>query len=210
MSSPHLPQRPCARVPALLLITSFVVAACGHSADAPGAAIEPVYSRDTGELMLLRHDANRNGVAELESHMRGARIVRIDVDLDEDGCVDRWEHYGADQRLHKVGFSRAHNCREDAWSTADASGAVVRVEIAAHGTDRVTRTEYYEHAALVRAEEDSDADGTTDRWETYERGRLARLAFDTSHAGVATDVLTYHADGSVEVEALQPHLDRRR
>jgi len=209
MSSRQSPRRRDARVFALVLLAS-VATACRPSTEARRAVIEPVYSPDTGELTLLRHDANHNGIAETQSHMRGTHIVRIDVDADEDGRVDRWEHYGADQRLQKVGFSRAHDGREDAWSFADASGAIVRIEFAAPGTARVTRTEHYDHATLVGAEEDTDADGAIDRWETYAGGRLARLAFDTAHAGEPTNALTYQADGSVQVETLKPDLGRRR
>lgn len=187
-----------------------LVAACGRPAPASRAAIEPEYNANTGELTLLRHDANANGVAETQSHMRGTRIVQIDVDTDEDGRVDRWEHYDASQRLEKVGFSRGRDGREDAWAYADASGAVVRIESAAPGSSRIIRTEYYEGAGLVRAEEDGDADGRVDRWERYDGGRLVSLAFDTTHSGTATTALTYHADGSVQVETLKPDLARRR
>ena len=192
------------------VLTAGLTTTCQSPADPPRTAIEPVYNPDTGELTLLRHDANRNGIAETLSHMRGTKIVRIDVDIDEDGRVDRWEHYDAEQRLQKIGFSRAHDGREDAWSFADAAGAIARIEWAAPGTDRVTRTEHYEHGALVGAEEDSDANGAINRWETYDHGRLARLAFDAADADAATTVLTYRADGSVHVETLKPNLDRRR
>ena len=44
--------------------------------------------------------------------------------------------------------------------------------------------EYYERDVLVRAEEDTDADGKVDKWETYDGARLASVALDTSHRGV--------------------------
>ncbi len=194
----------------LLVMMAGVGSACGRSPGGPPAGIEPVYNRDSGELTLLRRDANRNGIAETQSHMRGTQIVRIDVDADEDGRVERWEYYGGDQRLQKVGFSRAGDGREDAWSFADATGAVVRIELAAPGSNRVTRIEHYENAQIVRAEEDGDADGAIDRWESYDRGRLVRLAFDESRAGAPTTALAYQADGSVQVETLKADLDRRR
>lgn len=195
---------------ATLVLTVGLTAGCHTSNGAARAAIEPEYRTDTGELALLRQDANHNGIPETVSHMRGTRIVRIEVDRDEDGQIDRWEHYDADQRLQKVGFSRARDGREDAWSFADASGAIVRIDMVVPETGRVARTEHFRDAALVSAEEDSDADGRIDRWETYDGGRLTRIAFDTAHAGVPTDALTYHADGSVRVETLQPDLAPRR
>ena len=51
--------------------------------------------------------------------MDGARVVRIEIDKDEDGKIDRWEYYGPDQKLEKVGFSRANDGKEDAWSYSD-------------------------------------------------------------------------------------------
>lgn len=206
LSFPRLRRRSIA----LLTAVTAVATACGRTAPTSRSALEPVYDATTGELTLLRHDADHDGVVETQSHMRGTRIVRIDVDTDEDGRVDRWEHYGADQRLEKVGFSRAGDGREDAWSFADASGAIIRIESAAPGSSRISRTEHYEHAVLVRAEEDSDSDGHVDRWERYDGGRLVSLAFDADHGGQATTLITYQADGSALVETLKPDLARRR
>ena len=50
-----------------------------------------------------------------------ARIIHR-VDQDEDGRIDRWEYYGPDRRLEKIGFSRAKDGIEDAWSFFDARG----------------------------------------------------------------------------------------
>ena len=48
--------------------------------------------------------------------MDGARVVRIEIDSDADGTIDRLEHYGADQKLEKVGSSRRNDGKEDAWA----------------------------------------------------------------------------------------------
>ena len=80
-----------------------------------------------------------------------------------------------------------------------ARGSIARIEIAAAKTGKATRTEYYEHAALVRAEEDSDGDGKIDKWETYAGDHLASVAFDTAHRGFADRRLIYELGGSARV-----------
>lgn len=174
-------------------------AACGGSSQSSYVAIQPDYNKESGRLERLRHDTNGNGVAETTSYMDGGRIARIEIDLNEDGRIDRWEYYGSGQRLEKVGFSRSSDGREDAWSYADEAGTVVRIEIAAAPGERVTRTEFFDRGVLARAEEDTDADGVVDKWETYTQGRLARLAFSTA-PGAPAPALVYAADGRVQLE----------
>jgi hypothetical protein len=53
---------------------------------------------------------------------------------------------------------------------------------------------------IVRAEEDTDADGKPDKWETYGDARLTSVAFDTSHRGVPDRRLTYGPGGSATLE----------
>jgi predicted nucleotidyltransferase len=120
-------------------------------------------------------DANVNGKIDTWSYMDGARIVRIEVDQDEDGTIDRWEHYDSNQQLSRVGVSRLND-------------------------GKVTRTEHYDQGVLVRADEDTDGDGTLDKWETYDAGRLATVAFDTSRGGRPDRRLVYGGDGSARLE----------
>jgi len=165
--------------------------------------IEPVYDKQTGKLQVLRYDRDKNGTAETISYMDGSRILRIEIDENEDGTVDRWEHYDAGQKLLKVGTSRTGNGKEDSWSYPAADGSVAKVETSANSDGKVTRTEYYEKAALVRAEEDGDGDGVLDKWETYSgAGQLASVAFDTSHRGTPDRRLVYGAGGDARVETI--------
>ena len=161
--------------------------------------VDPVYD-EAGKLQMLRYDGNHDGKPESVSYLTGGRIVRIEIDQNEDGKVERWEYYDANQKLEKVGFSRAGSGREDAWSFADDRGAVVRLELANGSDQRVTRTEHYSGDNLVRAEEDTDGDGVIDKWETFDAGRLSMVAFDTEHAGRPTRRIVYAADGGVRAE----------
>jgi hypothetical protein len=181
-----------------VLALLLAIGGCGQARTSSGG-IEPVYQPDTGALTMLKHDADANGTVDTFSYMQGSRISRIEIDRDQDGRIDRWEHYGPSQTLERVGFSRARDGHEDAWSYADAAGRIVRVEIDTRRDGRVSRTEHYEADVLARAEEDTDGDGRTDRWEAYDGGRLTRISFDTAHAGVPTHTLTYDADGSARV-----------
>lgn len=187
---------------AIALALVLATAGCGRAQHVEKTGIEPVYHQETGALTMLKHDADMNGTVDSVSYMQGPRIVRIEVDRDQDGQIDRWEHYGPAQTLERVGFSRARDGHEDAWSYADASGRIVRIEIDTRRDGRVSRTEHYEAGALARAEQDTDGDGRTDRWEAYVGGRLTRVSFDTAQAGVPTHTLTYDADGSAHVASV--------
>ena len=139
--------------------------------------------------------------------MDGAAIIRIEIDQNEDGKIDRWEYYGPGKVLERVGLSRAQNGVEDTWQYFDRTGAITRVEMAStrgKNGPLVDRIEYYKHGMLTRAEEDTDHDGTIDKWETYDGDRLSAVAFDDLHRGVPTRKLLYGADGTVRVEAAQP------
>jgi len=175
------------------------VAACAPP-ESPTKKIEPTYNRQTGRLELLRYDSDGDGVFDTFSYMDGARIIRIEIDRNEDGKVDRWEYYGPDRKIEKIGFSRAEDGKEDAWSFAGADGAVDRVEISTKRNQTVDRIERYEKGVLVRAEEDTDGDGKFDKWETYDGDRLSSVAFDTMHRGTPDRRFVYGPDGSARME----------
>jgi hypothetical protein len=183
---------------AVLLAAATHVAACSSERDHGRKRITPEYDK-SGKLQLLKYDANGNGIVDTWSYMDGARVVRIEIDKDEDGKIDRWEYYGPDQKLLKVGFSRQNDGKEDGWSYATADGGT-RLELSSHRDGRIDRIEYYEHDVMVRDEEDTDGDGKIDKWETYDGARLASVAFDTTHRGTADRRLTYRPDGAALME----------
>ena len=160
----------------------------------------PEYDPATGKLQLLKYDSDGDGKIDTVSHMDGARVVKIEIDKDEDGKVDRWEYYGPDQKIEKIGFSRAGDGKEDAWSYADPSGAVTRIEISTKRDGKVSRIEHYQQNKLTTAEEDADGDGKFDTWETYDGERLSSIAFDTRHRGTPDRRLVYGPNGSARVE----------
>jgi hypothetical protein len=202
--------RPAARlqlIAATIALLAFTQA-CKPQAGALAQTkkIEPVYNQKSGRLEELKYDSDGDGRFDTFSYMDGATILRIEIDQNEDGKIDRWEYYGPGKVLERVGFSRAQNGVEDVWQYFDHAGAITRVEMAStRGKNGalIDRIEYYEHGVLTRAEEDTDHDGTIDKWETYDGDRLAAVAFDDLHRGVPTRKLLYGADGSVRIEVNQ-------
>ena len=182
-----------------LLLLALITAGCSSNADDARTRIEPEYDR-AGRLQLLTYDSNGNGTPDTFSHMDGAKVIRIDIDKDEDGTVDRWEYYAADQKLAKVGFSRQADGVEDAWSYGDEAGRIVRIEVSTRRDGKVDRTEYFDGDRMVRAEDDTDGDGQIDKWATYEGPRLTSVAFDTTRRGTPDRRLTYGADGTAVME----------
>jgi len=184
---------------ALVAAVSVGAVACGQAHRDARKRIEPVYDQN-GKLTLLKYDSDGDGKVDTWSHMDGARIVRIEMDQDGDGKIDRWEYYGRDQKLQKIGSSRASDGKEDTWTYAGADGKVARVEVSTHRDGTVTRVEHYTNDQLVAAEEAPRAGDAVDKWETYAGGRLASVAFDTKHRGRPDRRLVYAPDGSARLE----------
>ena len=186
---------------ACFVATALILAGCNSSStDEARKRITPEYNAKTGKLQLLKYDSNGNGVIDTWSYMDGARIVRIEIDKDEDGKIDRWEYYGPDQKLEKVGFSRANNGKEDSWSFTGADGKLARIETSTRRDGQMNRVEHYQGDALVAAEEDTDEDGKIDKWEVYQGDHLLSVAFDTLHRGTPDRRLTYGPNGTATVE----------
>ena len=186
---------------ALIVSCALAAGACGRgTTDAP--SVKAVYANGTGKLILLTHDTNKDAKTDVWSHMDGARLVRMDIDKNFDGVIDRWEYYTPDGALEKVGFSRAGDGRVDAWAFEAADGGIARIEISTRRDGTISRWEVYEKGALARAEEDTTGSGKPDKWETYRDGALASVAFDTHQRGTPDRRLVY-GPGGVTVEKLK-------
>lgn len=177
-------------------------AACSTSDQAREAhGITPTYDKATGKLAELTYDANGNGRIDTWTSMDGARPVLTRADRNEDGRIDRWEYYGADGRLLKVGFSRKDNGVPDAWAFSGADGHVARLETSTAADERkIDRREYFDATGLIRAEEDANGDGVPDKWETYQAGALTTAAFDENGDGKPDRRLSYEAGALTTIE----------
>jgi hypothetical protein len=188
----------CRSVAPFLFIALFG-SSCADSSN-ERKQIEPEYDQETGKLKLLKYDSDNDGKVDTLSFMDGTRVLRIEIDKDQDGKTERWEYYDAARTLVKVGFSRANDGEEDAWSYAGPDGSVSRLEISTRRDGRISRIEHYQKDAPVRADEDTDGDGAFDKWETFDGGRLVSVAFDSNHRGTPDRRLVYPADGNARIE----------
>ena len=174
----------------------LIVGGCGSAPESK--QIQAEYDKQSGKLRQLTYDSNKNGRSDSFSYMDGTKVLRVEIDKDEDGKIERWEYYGADQKLEKVGLSRLNDGKVDEWAYQGPDGTVAKVEISTKHDGKVSRTEFYEKEALVRAEEDTDGNGAIDKWEAYSNGSLTSVAFDTEGSGRPTRRLVYGKNGSLE------------
>lgn len=182
-----------------ILLFVVLLAAC-RARTAEDTRITASYDSKTGRLALLKYDSNGDGRPDTYSYMNGTRFLRIEIDADEDGKIDRWEYYDEAQKLEKVGVSRAGDGKQDAWLFFGPDGSIHHVDRSTRGDGRPNRKEFYEGGLLVSAEEDSDADGRADKWETWEGARLTAVAFDLARRGTPDRRIVYGADGSARLE----------
>ena len=164
------------------------------AATGAAGAVEAKYNEKTGKLAELTMNAKKDGKPDVFSYMDGSKFVRIEIDNDENGSIDRWEYYGADQKLEKVGVSGANDGIVDSWLFAGADGLPAKVEISTKRDGRTNRTEFFFKGDRTRAEEDTDADGRVDKWETYEGGSLAVVSFDMTKSGKPTVTIDYRKE----------------
>ena len=192
--------RQAALITAFLAIALVISGCSDRAGDEARKRITPEYDKATGKLKLLKYDSDGDGVVDTWSYMDGARVVRIEIDKNQDGKIDRWEYYDANQKLEKIGTSRAQDGKEDSWSYLGADGTIERIDVSGKHDGKISRVEHYVKNVLVAAEEDGDGDGKMDKWETYDGDRLASIAFDTTHRGTPDRRLIYGANGTARLE----------
>ena len=160
-----------------ILSVAVLVAALGACRE-PSSRAEASGTYDAdGKLRLVTYDRNGNGRPDAWAEMDGTRLVRVEIDQNEDGVIERREYYDTRQALEKV-------------------------ELSTRSDGKITRTEFYDRGVLVRAEQDADGNGAVDRWETYADGQVRSVAFDLESAGRPTRRLVYGGEGElVRVEA---------
>ncbi len=204
----HGRSRPLKRLSCALILSS-----CASPRD--DSAIVPVYDKESGRLQRLDYDSDKDGTPDTVSFMDGQKVIRIEIDKDQDGRVERWEYYSQDQKLVRVGISRLNDGIVDAWSYNGPDGSLAQVDLSGNRDGRITRKEFYEAGQLVRVEEtapvrsqsvSSDpsaglSDWKPARWEFYDRsGRLTTVAFDSSGRGVPERRLVYDTNGGAHLE----------
>jgi hypothetical protein len=199
--------------------TFALLASLAASCSSPAASRpEATYNPETGRLQTLTADANKNGKHDTVSYMDGTRIIRIELDLDENGKVERWDFYQPSGELEKVGFSRGNDGVMDAVAFYETGGVLVRMEISTKADGRFDRVEFYERGGLVRSEDDTNGDGRPDKWDAYRRlpapetepaYAVVSTTFDDSGAGRPDRRFIYGPGGSIERVEVDPDGDGR-
>jgi antitoxin component YwqK of YwqJK toxin-antitoxin module len=156
------------------------------------------YYDTMGQLVRILHDSNGDGRPDRIAHYKdGKTIFLIEIDLDGDGWIDRWEHYDANGRLEKVGQWRQARGKEDTFTTLGPDGKPARVEYDDDGDGVIDRAEVLRGGQVVGVEIDADRNGKIDRWQVWEKGRLLREDLDTDGDGKPDRRITYDARGRV-------------
>ena len=101
------------------------------------------YDPKTGKLTRLEFDANKNGTFESVSYMDGTRVIRIEMDRDEDGKLDRWEYYDSNNKVERVGSSSKDDEVQDTFTYPDAGGFPARVETDSDRDGRIDKREHF-------------------------------------------------------------------
>jgi len=198
----------------LIVSLAFVaaLAGCSQAGQAKGE-----YDPETGRLKTMAFDANGSGKNNAIGYLDGAKMKRIELDLDSNGSIDRWDFYGADGKLEKVGLSQHNDGRMDAevFYTPDGAMRLMRISTRRDGT--FDRAEYFEHDALVRSEDDNNRDGRPDQWDTYRPEpnvpagvrpyAVTSTAIDETGRGTPTRRLFFGPGGRVERIEVDPDGD---
>ena len=71
------------------LFIALILSSCAGPRD--NAGIAPVYDKESGTLQRLDFDSDKDGTTDTVSFMDGQKVIRIEIDKDQDGRVERWE-----------------------------------------------------------------------------------------------------------------------
>ena len=175
-------------LPAIVCILTLTLAACSNAPDPRRTNFEVKgkdgvarYDPDTGRLKRIDADMNKNGRIETFGYWDANLLIRIEIDRDEDGTVDRWEHYDEKKQLTRVGTSSRDDGIEDTWSYPDATGFLAKVESDTDRDSRVDRRELY-------VPQPDTAGGRV----------LAAVELEFDHTGRPQRRLTYKPDGNFD------------
>jgi hypothetical protein len=189
----------------VLLFWAAAVSCSGRSGgdDHPTATYDPA----TGRLHALAFDVNKNGKNDTVLYTDGTHTRRIELDLNENGKVERWDFYDERGQLEKVGLSRRDDGVMDAEAFYTANGMLSELRISTKRDGRYDRTEFYEHDVLVRSADDTKGTGKPDKWDTYQPDPhaapgappyvITSTAIDETGKGRPTRRFIYGADGTI-------------
>ena len=202
------------RSPSTWIVVALIQAGCGGlgsdppqvapAVQGPGGVREHVVARGpykafydkTGRLERIEYDTNGDGRADRITHHHGAKAPqRVDVDVDFDGTIDRWEDFGEDGKLRRYAVAEQDG-RPRLWTIVDDNGAPTRYEYDRDVDGRFERAEIVENGRIARVELDTDRDGRVDRWQEWKAGRMVSESIDTDGDGKPDRRLRYGPKGA--------------
>ena len=68
----------------------------------PDPRVRRVYNDETGTLELVMYDTSGNLRWDMWSYMDGDRVLRMEYDNNEDGLIESWEYFRADQTTERL------------------------------------------------------------------------------------------------------------
>lgn len=167
---------------------------------APATRVVPSYDIFTSRLIQLSADLNGDGRLDQWTYMDGNRPLRGEADTDADGRVDRWEYFDGQASLVRVGTSSMADGVEDTWTSPASPNGESQVARSRHRDRAVDRREVVLEGVVLRAEDDTNADGRPDKWDIHEGGVIREARFDTTLSrGRANRRLVYDGQGQLEL-----------
>ena len=168
--------------------------------------LAPIYDEATARLTRLCADQDRDGRLDQCTYLDGNRPLRGEADVNADGRIDRWEYFDSQGRLTHVGTSSVSDGVEDIWEWPVGADGEWRRDVSRRRDRQIDRREFRRGDQLVRAEEDTNADGRPDRWDRYEGEVLREVAYDTTFTAARANYrLWYDAKG--QFTAVESDLD---
>jgi hypothetical protein len=182
---------------ACLALAASAVAACSNpEKERIKATTQATYDPKTGRLTRLTADLNKDGKIDTYTYMDGTKVLRSEIDADQDGRIEKWEFHGGDGKIVRVAISREKNGKPDTWMYPGPDGKLSRAEISSEQDEKkIDRWEWYEAEQLVRAEEDASGDGKVDKWEVHRAGSLISVTLDENYDGTPDRRLNYGSAG---------------
>ena len=146
------------------------------------------YDPKSGRLQKLDVDLDKNGKMDSFSYWDGTRVRLIELDKNEDGVIENWEHYDESNKRVALGGSMRNDGIEDSWDFFDANGVYLKTELD-QDRDGVVESRY------VYGADPADA----------ARRVLLEAQLNINAAGEPGQIVYYRADGSqIRTEVRRP------
>jgi hypothetical protein len=167
-------------------------AASGSGSD-KAEEIVGIQSRQEGDLTVKMFDLFHTGRPDVWEYYKTVtdpatgrsrlRLVRKEMDLNDDGKVDVTRYYDENEKVVKEELDLDFEGKVDEVIYFDDRGLPTKKEVL-DANGRPNLWKYYENGQMVRIERDTKGTGKVDTWEYWVDGKLDRIGVDTVGDGV--------------------------